>query len=102
MTTKSARSVCLICATALVLAFPLAAFAGGKTHEMTVEVVSVDAKAKMITVKDDKGESHTAPLLGKAVGESASYKAGDKVMVTCKDNEKGDHEGVTAIKKAGK
>lgn len=85
---------------ALVLAISGVAFAGGKSHDMTVEVVSVDAKAKTITVKDEKGENHTAPLMGAAVSESKSVKAGDKVVVTCKDNEKGDHEGVTAIKKA--
>jgi Cu/Ag efflux protein CusF len=85
---------------ALVLAVPVTAFAGGKTHEMTAEVVSVDAKANMITIKDEKGESHTAPLLGAAIKEAKNFKAGDKVVCTCQDSEKGDHEGVTAIKKA--
>jgi uncharacterized protein (UPF0333 family) len=85
---------------ALVLAVSGVAFAAGKTHDMTVEIVSVDAKAKTITVKDDKGENHTAPLMGAAVTESKNFKVGDKVTVTCKDNDKGDHEGVTAIKKA--
>lgn len=85
---------------ALVLSVSGVAFAGGKSHDMNVEVVSIDAKAKTITVKDEKGESHTAPLMGEAVTESKNVKAGDKVVVTCKDNEKGGHEGVTAIKKA--
>ena len=83
---------------ALLVAAP--AFAGGKTHEMKAEVVSVDAKTKMITIKDEKGESHTAPLLGAALGEAKGLKAGDKVMCTCQDNEKGEHQGVKAIKKA--
>jgi len=83
----------------LVLAVPVAAFAAGTTHEMKVEVVSVDAKAKTITMKDEKGESHTAPLLGAAIAEAKNLKAGDKITCTCQDNEKGEHEGVKAIKK---
>jgi Cu/Ag efflux protein CusF len=84
---------------ALVVAVPATAFAAGKTHDMKAEVVSVDAKAKTITLKDEKGESHTAPLLGAAVAEAKSLKPGDKVTCTCQDSEKGDHEGVKAIKK---
>jgi hypothetical protein len=85
---------------ALVLALPVATFAAGKTHDMTVDIVSIDEKAKTITVKDDKGVLSTAPLLGKAVAEAKGFKVGDKVVVTCQDNEKGGHEGVTALKKA--
>ena len=83
----------------LVLAIPAAALAAGKTHDMAAEVVSVDAKAKTITIKDEKGENHTAPLMGAAIGEAKALKAGDKVKCTCQDNEKGEHQGVTAIKK---
>lgn len=83
---------------ALVVAAP--AFAAGKTHEMKAEVVSIDTKAKMITMKDEKGESHTAPLLGKAVAEAKGLKAGDKVTCTCQDSETGEHMGVKAIKKS--
>jgi hypothetical protein len=83
---------------ALVVAAP--AFAGGKTHDMKAEVVSVDAKTKMITVKDDMGKTSTAPLLGAAVNEAKNLKPGDKVNLTCQDNEKGEHQGVKAIKKA--
>jgi Cu/Ag efflux protein CusF len=84
---------------ALVVAIPGAAFAAGKTHDMTTEVVSIDAKAKTITLKGDSGNT-TAPLLGAAVGEAKNFKAGDKVTVTCQDDEKGAHQGVKAIKKA--
>jgi len=85
---------------ALAVALPATSFAGaGKTHDEKAEVVSVDTAAKTITIKDEKGESHTAPLLGKALDEAKSLKAGDKVSVTCKDKETGEHEGVTAIKK---
>ncbi len=73
-------------------------FAGGKTHKMTAEVVSVDIEAKTITIKDDKGEEKKTPVLGKAADELKNLKAGEKVELTCQDNEKGEHEGVSAIK----
>jgi ribosomal protein S17 len=85
---------------ALAVAIPATTLAGaGKNHDMKAEVVSIDEKAKTITIKDENGENHTAPLLGKALEEAKMYKAGDKVTVTCKDNDKGEHEGVAAIKK---
>jgi hypothetical protein len=83
---------------ALIAAVPAFA-ATGKTHDMKAEVVSVDTKAKMITIKDEKGESHTAPLLGNAVAEAKNLKAGDKITCTCQDSDKGEHMGVKAIKK---
>ena len=85
---------------ALAAALPAAAWAGTtKTHNTTAQVVSIDAKAKTITLKDEQGESHTAPLMGKAVDEAKHLKVGDKVTATCQDNEKGEHQGVTALKK---
>jgi Cu/Ag efflux protein CusF len=83
----------------LAVALPLATYAAGKTHDMKATVVSVDEKAKTITLKDEAGESHTAPLMGKAVTEAKSLKAGDMVTATCQDNEKGEHTGVTGLKK---
>ncbi len=73
---------------------------GKKTHEMTVTVVSVDASANTITVKDDKGEEHTSPVLPKARASLANVKPGEMIVVTCLDNEKGEHQGVTMIKPA--
>ena len=87
---------------ALAFAIPaatLAAPAAPKTHEMKAEVVSIDEKAKTITLKDEAGESHTAPLMGKALDDAKSLKAGDKVTATCKDKETGEHEGVVDLKK---
>lgn len=84
----------------LAVALPLATYAAGKTHDMKATVVSVDEKAKTITLKDEAGESHTAPLMGKAVTEAKSLKAGDMVTATCQDNEKGEHTGVTSLKKS--
>jgi Cu/Ag efflux protein CusF len=72
--------------------------AAGKTHDLTGTVVSVDIGAKKITFKDDTGTSMTVPVLDKAVGTLKTLKADQKVTLTCQDNEKGDHEGVSAIK----
>jgi hypothetical protein len=86
---------------ALVIALPAAALAAGKTHEVKDQiVVSVDTKANTITFKDEKGESHTAPLMGKAITEAAKVKPNEKVNLDCQDNEKGEHQGVIGIKKA--
>ena len=48
------------------------------------------------TVKDGKGET-AVPLEGKALGEVAHLKAGEKVMLTCRDNAQGEHQAITAI-----
>ena len=74
----------------------------GKTHSMTTEVVSTDTAAKTITIKDENGETKTAPVLKKAVSKLSDLKAGDKVTLTCLDNENGEHQGVSAIKLAKK
>ena len=68
------------------------------THDVTATIVSIDAKGHNVTFKDDKGEDHTAPYMGDAVKQMSTFKAGDKVMLTCKDNAKGEHLGVSAIK----
>jgi ribosomal protein S1 len=87
---------------ALVLAVPAAAVAAGKTHEMKGKVVSIDTKANTMTFTDEKGESHTAPLLDKAIKEAAALKAGEEVTVTCQDTEKGEHQGIAGITKVKK
>lgn len=74
--------------------------AAEKTHDMTTQVVSVDLEKKTITFKNDKSENQTAPVIGKAVESLKTLKAGDKVTLTCSDNEKGEHQGVSAIKLA--
>src|SRR5262245_43485385 len=74
------------------------ATAAGKTHHLSGTVVSVDVAGKKITFMDDTGSSMTVPVLDKAVGTLKTLKADQKVTLTCQDNEKGDHEGVSAIK----
>jgi len=76
------------------------AAAKSTTHEVTGTVVSTDAKAHTVTLKDDSGKELTAKCMGNAVKEMSSLKAGEKVTCTCKVNEKGEHLGVVAIKPA--
>jgi hypothetical protein len=78
--------------------------AKGEKHKMKAEVVSTDASAKTITVKNlamDKGTGMTDPAMPgevtlkldtKASDRIASLKAGDKVTLTCK----GDTAATTA------
>jgi len=71
--------------------------AASKTHVVEGEVVSADATAKTITVKV-AGEDKTVPVHGKAAARLSSLKAGEKVALTCVDNEKGEHQYVSGIK----
>ena len=79
-----------------------AANAAGKTHDETATVVATDTTAKTITIKDEKGGDKVIPVLAGAVDSLKTVKAGDTVVLTCQDNEKGEHTGVTAIKPAKK
>jgi len=81
---------------ALALATPV--LAKGKTHDVTAEVVSVDLAAKVITIKDETGENKKVPVLPSALESLKTVKAGDNVLLTCQDNEKGEHQGVSDIK----
>jgi hypothetical protein len=73
----------------------------GKTHEVNAEVVSVDAEAMTITIKMGD-EQKTAPVSKEAAAQLGKVKAGDMVILTCQDDENGEHEMVTKIKPAEK
>jgi hypothetical protein len=94
-----AAVMCALFVAGLILGVSSPAVAAGKTHQMKATVVSIDVEHNQITITDEKGEQKTAPVMDKAVEELKTLKAGDKVTLTCQDNEKGEHEGVTAIKK---
>jgi len=96
---RLAAVLCAVFVAALILSAASPAIAAGKTHQVKATVVSIDEAGKTITIKDEKGEEKTAPVMDKAVAELKNIKAGDKVTLTCHDNDKGEHEGVTAIKK---
>jgi len=72
----------------------------GKTHDVTVDVVSVDVTAMTLTIKGEDGQSKTVPVRKSALEDLKTVKNGDKVVLTCQDNEKGEHEAITAIKLA--
>ena len=67
-----------------------------KTHVVEAEVVSADAVAKTLTVKAEKGEM-TMKVDAVAAGHLKTLKAGEKVKLTCRDNDKGEHEAISHI-----
>jgi hypothetical protein len=69
---------------------------------LNAEFVAYDVKTKTMTVKDEKGQTSSAPLQGRAIKEIGRLhlKAGDHLMVTCRDNAKGEHQAVIDIKPA--
>jgi hypothetical protein len=73
----------------------------GKTHEVEAEIVSYDAAAKTLTLKGSP-DNKTVPVDAKAVASVKDLKAGDKVTLLCRDNEKGEHQGVAGVKHAPK
>jgi ribosomal protein S1 len=68
-----------------------------KSHDVPAEIVSVDATAKTVTVKGDK-ENKTLPVDDKAIASIKDLKAGQKVTLVCRDDEKGNHVAVTGVK----
>ena len=45
--------------------------AATKTHVVNAEFVSYDATSKTVTLKDDKGQTSSAPVEGKAISEAS-------------------------------
>jgi hypothetical protein len=78
---------------------PKATVAAAKTHDVEAEVVSYDAAKKTLTIKGDP-ENKMVPVDAKAVASVKDLKAGQKVTLICRDNEKGEHEAVTGVKPA--
>ena len=74
--------------------------AAGKTYVVTAAFVSYDQAAGTITFKDHNGQTSSAPAERTALKEAARLKQGVKVLVTCRDNAKGEHQAITAIRKA--
>jgi hypothetical protein len=67
-----------------------------KTHVVEAEVVSADAVAKTLTVKTEQAES-TMKVDAEAAKHLKALKAGEKVTLTCRDNDKGEHEAISHI-----
>ena len=70
-----------------------------KVHKVEAEVISTDLAAKTITIKGE-GENKTAPVEGKAVSALKNVKPGQMWTLTCRDNEKGEHQAVIGLAKA--
>jgi hypothetical protein len=66
-----------------------------KTHTLEAEVVSADVTAKTLTVKGEPNK--TVKVEGAAVEHLKNLKAGEKVKLTCRDNDMGEHEAITHI-----
>lgn len=73
-----------------------AAAPAAKTHVVEAEIVSADAVAKTLTVKTEQGES-TMKVDADAAKHLKALKAGEKVKLTCRDNDKGEHEAISHI-----
>jgi len=99
---KKLVSILGILAVAGLLMAQTANAADKKTHEVTATVVATDLTAKTITIKDEKGGDKVIPVLDGGLDSLKTVKAGDTVVLTCQDNEKGEHTGITAIKPAKK
>ena len=99
-TKRMSRVLAVLPTLGLALALAAPALAKETSHDVTAEVVSVDVAAKVITIKDETGASKKVPVLPPALESLKTVKAGDTVLLTCQDNEKGEHQGVSAIKPA--
>jgi hypothetical protein len=73
-----------------------------QSHDVAAEIVSVNAEAKTVTIKDAKGGTATVPVEGEAVARLKQLVAGDQVTMTCRDNDKGEHQAVSKITKRAK
>lgn len=71
-----------------------------KMHRINAEIVSVDQEKKTVTVKVD-GAEKTAPVGPIAVYTLKKLKAGDKVVLTCRDDAaSGAHTEIAFIRLA--
>jgi hypothetical protein len=89
----------LVILLALSLATGVVLAQSAKSHDVTASVVKSDASAKTLTVKVDDKEL-TLPVEGDAVNQLKEIKAGDKVTLSCRDDESGAHKAITKITKA--
>jgi hypothetical protein len=76
-------------------AAPVAKAEVAKSHVVEAEVVSADVTAKTLTIKGDPNK--TVPVDAAAVADLKNLKAGEKVKLTCRDNDKGEHQAISHI-----
>ena len=93
------RVLCAVMVAALVASTVALA---AKTHDVQGEIVSVDLDGKSLTFKNAEGKAVTAPILPEGLPSAKTVKAGDKVTLTCTDDDAGNHKGVSAVAKVTK
>ena len=86
--------------TLAIVVLPLAAAAAESTHDVNATFVSADAKSHIFTIKLEDGTSSTGKAKGDAKKKLGDFKYGDRIVVTCEDNDKGEHVAATDIKAA--
>jgi len=94
--TLEMKNLVLLLSLALVASTASAATAT-KTHHVAAEVVSADTTKNTLTIMAEDGSEKTAPVEGKALAALKTVKPGEKVTLTCRDNDKGEHQAVTDI-----
>lgn len=78
---------------------PILACAGDFSYrEAKATVVAVDPVASTVLVKWADGSMVRSRVEGNAVIKLGNLKAGDRIMVTCQQNDRGQHLAITAIK----
>lgn len=83
--------------TLAIVALPVAAGSGFKSHDVNATFVSADARASTFTVRLDDGSTSSGKAEGDAARALAGLKPGDKIRLTCKDTPEGQHVSATAI-----
>jgi hypothetical protein len=94
---KTATAILVVLVLGLVALPATAGETKKNQHDMNVSFVSCDANAKTMTFKTDKGEEKTAPMMEAAVTVCPKLKAGEMVTITCMDDDKGQHQGITQV-----
>jgi Cu/Ag efflux protein CusF len=89
-----------VLAVVALVAAPVSALAttATKTHDVKATVVSMDEKAKTVTIKTEDGKEQTVPVMGAAVNKMKNLKPGEAVTCVCTDNANGEHQGVSDFK----
>jgi hypothetical protein len=69
-------------------------------HEVSGEIVATDEFKRTVTFRNDKGESLTWSVEGKAADNLKNLKPGEKVRITYRADDMGEPKAATVIKKA--
>jgi hypothetical protein len=89
--------MCALFVAGIVLGQLTPVLAGQSKHEFSAEVVSIDLDDETITFLDTHGDEMTMRVMGDALETLATLAAGDKVILTCEDDENGEHMGIVSI-----